>query len=511
MSDTRSLDPRSSAEVKLSGSSGEVNVGGGVYIGGDVSVTATRRSPTGSVFRTGHALIVGVGADLPNTMLDALGLAGILRDTERCAYPSDHVHVLTGEEATRERILEGLDRLAGAAGPRSSVLVYFSGHGYRVTTTIGPAYYLMPYGYDVNQLYKTAISGAEFTAKLRAIPAQKLLVLLDCCHAGGVGEAKAAGLEMVKAPLPPEALELLAEGSGRVLIASSTEKELSYAGKPYSAFTLALIEALCGAGVAKQDGYVRVADLALHTREMVPGRTGNKQHPVLHFEQADNFVVAFYAGGDTKPKGLPFQEEPQIEPEPGAWRTMFDQRGQTVHGSQTNIVGDVYGPVLSGQFGDRITITGDGNVVGQGSSSRVIKHTGSGDQVLGDKVGGDKITVGNIQGTGIAIGRGAQAHVQQGISAAELDKLFAPLVDLARDLPPDQREPAEQKILELKREAARGKNADDSRLAHLIDRLVDLVPAAVSTVASMFATPILGGLVGPVTKFVLDKLRGDQS
>jgi hypothetical protein len=30
----------------------------------------------------------------------------------------------------------------------------------------------------------------------------------------------------------------------------------------------------------------------------------------------------------------------------------------------------------------------------------------------------------------------------------------------------------------------------------------------VSAVASAFATPILGGLAGPVTGFVLDKLRG---
>ena len=389
----------------------------------------------------------------------------------------------------------------------------------------------MPYGYDVNQLYKTAISGAEFTAKLRAIPAQKLLVLLDCCHAGGVGEAKAAGLEMVKAPLPPEALALLAEGSGRVLIASSTEKELSYAGKPYSAFTLALIEALCGTGVAKQDGYVRVADLALHTREMVPGRTGNKQHPVLHFEQADNFVVAYYAGGDTKPKGLPFKEEPQIEPEPGAWRTIFDQRGQTVHGPQTNIAGDVHGPVLSGQFGgpvavgggeavdlrgsqgaiykpsgpveqqfgDRISITGDGNVIGQGSSSRVIK-TGGGAVCWGQRehrrwrfrVGWDKVVHGDqVMGDKITV----------------LDTLFAPLTDLTSDLPPDKRELAEQKVQELKQEAAKGKAADDSRLAKLIDGVVALVPAAVSTVVSMFATPILGGLVGPVTKFVLDRIQ----
>ena len=126
-------------------------------------------------FIDGYALLIGAGADLPNTVDDAIGMANILMDSERCAYPGEQVHVLTSGEATRQAILAGLDALAQSTTSESTVIIYFSGHGYQVTTTTGPAYYLMPYGYDVNQLYKTAISGAEFTAKLRAIPAQKLL------------------------------------------------------------------------------------------------------------------------------------------------------------------------------------------------------------------------------------------------------------------------------------------------------------------------------------------------
>jgi hypothetical protein len=276
-----------------------------------------------NLFISSHALIIGVGADLPNTIDDAAGLAQILADPARCAYPSDQVHLLTGQDASRQAILAGLDRLAQRADVGSTVLVYFSGHGYLSQSPLGQIYLLMPHGYDVKQLYATAIRGDEFAAKLAAIPAQKLLVLLDCCHAGGVGDAKAPGLTLAKSPLPPEALDLLAQGRGRVMIASSRADELSYAGKPYSAFTLALLEALCGEGVAKEDGVVRVADLALHTRQKVPLRTRDKQHPVLHFEHADNFVVAYYAGGQLQPKGMPFDvQQIEIEPEPGAWRNV---------------------------------------------------------------------------------------------------------------------------------------------------------------------------------------------
>jgi uncharacterized caspase-like protein len=271
-------------------------------------------------FTHGHALIVGMGADLPNTVQDAAGLAQLLQDEARCAYPPEQVTLLTGEQATRGAVLSALDALARISDPQATVVVYFSGHGYRVAASLGEFYYLMPYGYDTERLFDTAIRGDEFTARLRQVPAQKLLLLLDCCHAGSLAKPEPSGLTLAKSPMPPETAALLAEGRGRVLIASSQQDELSFAGKPYSAFTLALIEALCGVGAAAQDGFVRVSDLALHTREVVPGRTAGRQHPILTFEQADNFALAYYAAGETQAKGLPFDQQPVIEPEPGAWR-----------------------------------------------------------------------------------------------------------------------------------------------------------------------------------------------
>lgn len=322
-----------------------------------------------TTYDQGHALIIGVGSDLPNTVNDARGFAGILRDPKRCGYHPKQIHLLTGEMATRQQILGALEQLAAASLTEATVVVYFSGHGYRVQTSIGAAYYLMPYGYDVNRLYQTAISGAELAVKLHAIPAGKLLLILDCCHAGGLENVKLPGLEVEKAPLPPEAEALFASGSGRVVIASSQADEYSYAGKPYSAFTLALIEAFAGVGNAKKDGYVRVADLALHTREMVPQRTNNKQHPVLHFEQADNFVLAYYAAGEKEPKGLPFTQKPEIEVEPGqfnkqqvAYRAHVEGGGAIAQGAGATAVGE-RGVNVGGSVGGSV-ITGDVNTSG---------------------------------------------------------------------------------------------------------------------------------------------------
>lgn len=122
-----------------------------------------------TVFAEGHCCIVGIGAELPNTEKDAIGLADILKDPERCAYSPERVLLLTGEKATRTNILSTLDELARATDSQSIVIVYFSGHGYRVTGSIGVSYYLMPYGYNQNQLDQTTLSGAEFTARLQAI------------------------------------------------------------------------------------------------------------------------------------------------------------------------------------------------------------------------------------------------------------------------------------------------------------------------------------------------------
>ena len=249
-------------------------------------------------FVRGYAVVVGAGADLPVTVNDAIAVADQLCDPGRCAYPANQVQLLTGEQATAANILAALDTLAESASPDSTALVYFSGHGIEA-----PNYYLLPYGHDRADLPGTAIPGALFTARLRAVRAGKLLVLLDCCHAGGQAEAK--GEPVVKSPLPPSTAAELGRGSGRVVIASSRKDELSWAGRPYSVFTAALLEGLAGYGAFERDGYARVLDLAMYVGRMVPNRTGDKQHPILKISNlGDNFALAYYAAGEKEPKSL---------------------------------------------------------------------------------------------------------------------------------------------------------------------------------------------------------------
>jgi len=60
----------------------------------------------------------------------------------------------------------------------------------------------------------------------------------------------------------------------------------------------------------------------------------------------------------------------------------------------------------------------------------------------------------------------------------------------------------------LNTEVAKGKLADDGRIARIVDGLADLVPKAVGAILSTLASPLLDGIAGPVTTFVLGKLKG---
>ena len=252
---------------------------------------------TNLLFANGYALLIGVGADLPVTVIDATALRDVLINPHRAAYPPEQVSLLTEASANRQGILAGFDELIERSNqnPMATAIVYYSGHGGYLQDT--KEYFLVPYGYDENDRGETAISGLEFTQKIEAIKAQKLIVLLDCCHAGGI--PKDSSTVFVKSPVPQELLDALDSGSGKVIVASSREDELSWTGSPYSIFTACLLEALQGKGAVNKDGYARILDILIYLFNEVPKRASAPQHPFVKkvLDLGDNFPLCYYAGG----------------------------------------------------------------------------------------------------------------------------------------------------------------------------------------------------------------------
>ena len=65
----------------------------------------------------------------------------------------------------------------------------------------------------------------------------------------------------------------------------------------------------------EEDSYIRVSDLAMHAGRRIPGLTKEKQHPVLHFKKADDFVLAYYAGGEKEAKEVSFDLQADVSEE----------------------------------------------------------------------------------------------------------------------------------------------------------------------------------------------------
>jgi hypothetical protein len=254
-----------------------------------------------------HALLVGVGeyphprfASLPATVRDAQAITAVLTAPARCGYPSANVRVLTGEQATATNIRTDLKALAESTTPETTVFVYLSGHGGRALEGGVWRTYLCPREADPDNLAQTAISGDELSALLAAIPARKLLVMLDACHAAASAELKAAdGTAIWKAGLPDGYYESLSHGSGRVVIASSKEDQFSYVRKQgdLSLFTWHLCEALSGKAAVRGDGLIHVLDVFHYVNEAVQADEP-KQVPILKVKDLDlNFPIALDRGG----------------------------------------------------------------------------------------------------------------------------------------------------------------------------------------------------------------------
>jgi hypothetical protein len=254
-----------------------------------------------------YALLIGVGTythpcftSLPATVRDARAIADILTDPARCGYPPANVQVLTGEQASTANISAAFEMLAESISFESTVFIYFSGHGGRALENGVWRAYLCPREADPDDLTGTAISGDEFSALLGAIPASKLLVMLDACHSAGSAELKAAdGAVIWKTGLPDDYYEALSRGSGRVIIASSGEGQYSYIRQQgdLSLFTWHLHEALSGEAAVRSDGLIHVLDVFHHVNEAVQADEP-KQTPILKVKDLDlNFPIALDLGG----------------------------------------------------------------------------------------------------------------------------------------------------------------------------------------------------------------------
>ncbi|MCX6580009.1 MAG: caspase family protein [Candidatus Aminicenantes bacterium] len=251
-------------------------------------------------FKNAYAVLIGVGnyihaAALPASAKDATAISKILVDPALCGYSPGNIQLLTNEKATGVEIRNALKQLAQSTDSESTVIVYFSGHGVRTLENKTWYTYICPREIQQENIANTAIPGSEFSELLAAVPSQKMLVIIDSCHAGGSANLKTTeGETVLKFGLPDDYYEVLGRGSGRVIFASSKEDQVSYV-RPQgdlSVFTWHLLDALSGKAAVRGDGLVHVLDVFHHINEAVQADKPN-QTPILKVKDMDlNFPIA---------------------------------------------------------------------------------------------------------------------------------------------------------------------------------------------------------------------------
>lgn len=321
-------------------------------------------------FMHGYALLIGVGESaypplsLPVTVRDTQTIRAAMIEPELGAYPDDskHIRVLNDAAATRAAILDGLNWLKeqAATDQEATIIVYYSGHGW--LNTVDNGFYLLPHDVKPAKLAATALSAKTFTKSIQHIQAERLLVIIDSCHAAGMATAKETETLQADAELmgefdtfqrvsPPKGMiDALKWGKGCVVFTSSegTQKSWIRPDQTNSIYTYHFLEALQGADNQPGDIEVRVSNLMHHLSRSVPMSVHKwyqeDQTPQFDMTGGD-FVIAILRGG----KGLPMQGWEAIKTEA---TQKIRQIAQNVHQHGkyiTNIqqaegthIGDVY-------------------------------------------------------------------------------------------------------------------------------------------------------------------------
>lgn len=253
-----------------------------------------------------HVLVVGINKyrnsalNLNYARPDAESLSGRLGGASGALFSRTQVRTLYDEQATREAIMAALRELSGTA-PQDVVVIYLAGHG----DTLGNAWYFIPHDLvrpeREDDVRSQGISSSELQDSLRALGAQKVLVLMDSCRSGGaLLGLSGRGLEDRKA------LAQLARASGVHVMAASTQDQIASEVKQigHGVFTYTMLEGFAGkADVSPADGVVTVRELLTYVENALPEvsrryRT-EAQYPVVDSRGMD-FPIAVARRGDKR-------------------------------------------------------------------------------------------------------------------------------------------------------------------------------------------------------------------
>ena len=204
-------------------------------------------------------------------------LEAIQAQKGRGLYRTVTTRLLSDKNATRTKILDGMDWLEKQTGSRDVAILFLAGHSIK-----GPdgKYHFLPWEADLGRLRRTAVRGFEFKEFFGAV-AGKTVMFQDTCLSGKLLANRRA--DDSQADVDRFANELADAETGVIVFSSSTGKQLCEVNAKWrnGAFTKALVEGIReGKADFTKDLHVSIAELEVYISDRVKDLTEGKQTPV---------------------------------------------------------------------------------------------------------------------------------------------------------------------------------------------------------------------------------------
>jgi WD40 repeat protein len=212
---------------------------------------------------------------------DVEQVSEILARQEGKLYLHVRSKLMLNTEARAQDVRVQMNEFLRQAGDQDLVVIMLSAHGIDDNGDL----YLVTTDADPDQPY-TGLNLSEIRNLVKKRPPnQKVIIWIDICHAGAFGSGQENAKGRVSAD---DAIKELAQGTGLIVLASSTASESSLESPDYDgghgAFSAALIEALSGrtrTQSAGDEGILTVLQLQNYVASRVPAMTNGRQHPTV--------------------------------------------------------------------------------------------------------------------------------------------------------------------------------------------------------------------------------------
>jgi hypothetical protein len=240
---------------------------------------------------------------------DDCALSAGLSAAAACPFPRN-IKILTESQARVADIQAAFTWLDAQEDQNTRVIIAYSGHGGRIPDDNGDESdgldeFIAGYDVKADITYQNIITDDQLASWLDQLESKQIVVLVDACYSGGVGDVSA----LAAADARSKSLPLLASGlaaqapglevgeglardlgqSGRVVLAASTAQQLSweFSALSHGVFTYYLLMALMDrAADTNHNGWVSAEEaytyLVARVDKYVFPRTGKHQNPQIY-------------------------------------------------------------------------------------------------------------------------------------------------------------------------------------------------------------------------------------